>query len=64
MQICVQDLFDAIFSRTMRYDIVSTYDTLIFSLCFNYLPYHYFCGLDRMILPKILALWLALVVCE
>jgi hypothetical protein len=32
MQTCVQDLFDIIFSRNMRYDIVSTYDTLIFSL--------------------------------
>jgi hypothetical protein len=32
MQTCVQDLFDIIFSCSVRYDIVSTYDTLSFSL--------------------------------
>jgi hypothetical protein len=31
-------------ARNMRYNIVSTYDTLITSLLINYLPYHYFCG--------------------
>jgi hypothetical protein len=35
MQIDIQDLFDINFSRNVRYDTVSTYDTLIFSLFFN-----------------------------
>jgi hypothetical protein len=32
---CVQDLLKLNISRNMRYDIVSTYDTLIFSLFIN-----------------------------
>jgi hypothetical protein len=32
MQIDVQDLFDISFSRNVRYDTVSIYDTLNFSL--------------------------------
>jgi hypothetical protein len=34
-QICVQDLFDINFSWYVRYDTVSTYDTLIHSFLFN-----------------------------
>jgi hypothetical protein len=41
---CVQDLFDLNVSRNMRYDIVSTYDTLIFSFFINWLPHQHFCG--------------------
>jgi hypothetical protein len=44
MQICVQDLFGIKFSRNLRYDTVSTYDTLIPSLFINKLSYQYFCG--------------------
>jgi hypothetical protein len=36
MQICVQDLFDIIFSSYTCYDTVSTYDTTIISLIINY----------------------------
>jgi hypothetical protein len=35
MQIDVQDLFGINFSRDMRYDTVSTYDTLISFLLLN-----------------------------
>jgi hypothetical protein len=35
MQIDVQDFFDTSFSRNARYDMVSAYDTLNFSLFFN-----------------------------
>jgi hypothetical protein len=35
MQNNVQDLFTIKFSRNMRYDIVSTYDTLIVPLFLN-----------------------------
>jgi hypothetical protein len=42
MQINVQDLFDISFSRNMRYDMVSTYYSLNFSLFFNSLPHQYF----------------------
>jgi hypothetical protein len=35
MQNNVQDLFNIKFSHNMRYDIVSTYDTLIVSLFLN-----------------------------
>jgi hypothetical protein len=32
---CVQDLLKLNISRNMRYDIVSTYDTVIFSFFIN-----------------------------
>jgi hypothetical protein len=32
---CVQDLLELNVSHNVRYDIVSTYDTLIFSLFIN-----------------------------
>jgi hypothetical protein len=35
MQIDVQDLFDINYSRNMRYDMLSTYVTLNFSLFLN-----------------------------
>jgi hypothetical protein len=41
---CVQDLLKLNVSRNVRYDIVSTYDTLISSLFINYLPHQQFCG--------------------
>jgi hypothetical protein len=41
---CVQDLLDFNVSRNMRYDIVSTYDTLIFSFFINQLPHQHFRG--------------------
>jgi hypothetical protein len=56
IQMCVQELLGLNISRNMRYDIVSTYDTLIFSLFINYLPYKHFVGLVYMILAMILAL--------
>jgi hypothetical protein len=40
----VQDLHKQYISRNMRYDIVSTYDTLIFSFFINWLPRQHFCG--------------------
>jgi hypothetical protein len=38
------NLLNTIFSRNMRYDIVSTYDTLIFPLFINYLSCQHFYG--------------------
>jgi hypothetical protein len=35
MQMCIQDLLYINFSRNLRYDIVSIYDTLITSLFIN-----------------------------
>jgi hypothetical protein len=52
MQTCVQDLFDINFSWYVRYDTVSTYDTLILSLPLNHVSI--FVELDCMILPPFL----------
>jgi hypothetical protein len=41
---CVQDLLCINFSRNLRYDTISTYDTLVPSLFINQLPYQHFCG--------------------
>jgi hypothetical protein len=59
MQICVgvEDLLGINFSRNLRYDTISTYDsTLIFYIFINYLSYQYFVGLVYIILAMILAL--------
>jgi hypothetical protein len=60
MQNNVQDLFNIKFTRNMRYDIVSTYDTLIVSLS-SLINCHISILVDLgcMILAMILALWLA-----
>jgi hypothetical protein len=42
MQTCIQDIFNINLSRNTRYDMVSTYDTLIISLLLNYMPHQYF----------------------
>jgi fumarate reductase subunit D len=58
---CVQDILKLNISRNMRYDIVSIYDTLIFSLYLFINRYiNNFMGLICIILLIILALWLAL----
>jgi hypothetical protein len=60
-QTCVQDLFDINFSWYVRYDTVSTYDTLILSLSsLINCDVSIFMGLDCMILTKIPPLWLVL----
>jgi hypothetical protein len=46
MQICTQDLFGINFFRDMRYDTVSSYVTLIFSLLLNSLSHHHFYGFN------------------
>ena len=43
MQICVQDLLDIIFSSSMCYDTVSTYDTSTLSLILNCTATSAFC---------------------
>jgi hypothetical protein len=60
IQICVQDLLKLNVSCSMRYDIVSTYDTLVFFS--SLINYHINICVDLicMILAMILALWLAL----
>jgi hypothetical protein len=40
---CVYDLLKLNVSRNMRYDIVSTYDTLTFSFFINWLSHQHFC---------------------